>query len=309
MDAVFWGDSEGSFFNFETVSKNRRIQYPMLPDSLSAKIANSSKVRIQAKQNGEIRILSADIGLMLSKKHKNDASAIFVNQLLPTKAGRCTSNIVYTESSEGMLTEDQALRIRKLYDEYMCDYIVLDCNGIGLGVYDALARDLIDPETGEVYPALSCCNNPDMAERCVDKNADKVIWAVKGSAKFNSDCAFLLREGFRTGRIRLLATEYDGEENMKDLKGYGSLSPSDQVVFTMPYINTTLLISELINLRHEESGGLIKISEKSGMRKDRYSSLAYNYYVANQIENKINKKSRKIISNREEFLFRAPKIK
>lgn len=309
MDAVFWGDSDGAFFNFETVSKNRRIQYPMLPDSLSAKITNGSKIRIQPKQNGEIRIISADIALMSSKKHKNDASAIFINQLLPTKAERYISNIVYTESSEGMLTEDQALRIRKLYDEYMCDYIVLDCKGLGLGVYDSLVRDLVDPETGEVYPALSCCNNQDMADRCVDKNADKVIWAIMGTAKFNSDCAIMLREGFRTGRIRLLITEYDGEENIKSLKGYGNLSPSDQVMLTMPYINTTLLISELINLRHEETGGLIKISEKSGMRKDRYSSLSYNYYVANQLENKINKKSRRINANKEEFLFRAPKIK
>ncbi len=33
---------------------------------------------------------------------------------------------MYTESSEGAHTADQALRVRKLYEMYMCDYIVID---------------------------------------------------------------------------------------------------------------------------------------------------------------------------------------
>lgn len=280
----------------------------MLPDKLSNKIGNSALVKISQKQNGEIRILSADIALMLSRKNNNDATAIFINQMLPTKAGRYTSNIVYTDACEGLRTDDQALMIRKLYDEFMCDYIVLDANGIGLGVFDSLARDIVDPETGEVYPALSCCNNTEMASRCTVPGADKVIWAIKASASFNSDSAFLLREGFRSGRIRLLINEYDAEEALSDIKGYASLSPSDKLKSQLPYINTTLLVDELTNLEHEESSGKIKISEKAGKRKDRYSSLSYNYYVATQIE---QKKSRKQSTNAADdlFIIRPPRVK
>lgn len=216
---MWYGSGEDAFFDFNSISKNRRIKYPMLPDKLSNKIGNSALVKISQKQNGEIRILSADIALMSSKKNNNDATAIFINQMLPTKAGRYTSNIVYTDACEGLRTDDQALMIRKLYDEFMCDYIVLDANGIGLGVFDSLARDIVDPETGEVYPALSCCNNAEMASRCTVPGADKVIWAIKASASFNSDSAFLLREGFRSGRIRLLINEYDAEEALSDIKG------------------------------------------------------------------------------------------
>ena len=36
-------------------------------------------------------------------------------------------------------------------------------------------RDMYDPETGETYPAISCCNNQEIASRCADKNARKVI--------------------------------------------------------------------------------------------------------------------------------------
>lgn len=310
MLAEFFGDSNGSFFGFDTVSKNRKIEFPMLPESVSAKLPNATKMRIPPKQPGEKRILSADIALMVTGKYKNDATAIYLNQLMPTKAARYTSNIVYSENNEGLHTEDQALRLRRLYEEYSCDYIVLDVRGVGLGIYDTLARDLTDPETGEIYPALSCCNNSELASRCTDPNAKKAVWAILATAKLNSDCALLLREGFRTGRIRLLNTEYDGEESLKAIRGYGNLSTEDRMKIMMPYIDATLLINELINLQHDESSGLVKLSERAGMRKDRYSSLSYNYYVATMLERDIRRDTARDTENiNDTFIFRAPKQK
>ena len=308
MEAIWFGDEDGAFFDFDSISKNRRIKYAMLPDKLSGLLGNNQKVKIPQKQNGEKRILSADVALMSSSKHNNDATAIFINQMLPSKGGRYTNNIVYSDSYEGLHTEDQALVIRRLYDEYLCDYIVLDCTGLGLGVYDALVRDIVDPDTGEVYPALSCCNDQEMAERCTTTGADKVIWSIKASPKLNSDCAVLLREGFRSGKIRLLMTEYDADVVMSEIKGYKSLSPSEKVKLQMPYVHTTLLINELVKLQHEESGGRVRVYERSGMRKDRYSSLSYNYYVALQLESKLGKqRSNNFESNM--FLYRPPKVK
>lgn len=308
MEALWFGDEDGAFFDFNSISKNRRIKYPMLPDKYSSLLATPQKVKIPPKQNGEKRVLSADIALMSSKKHNNDASAIFINQMLLTKAGRYTSNIVYSDTFEGLHTEDQALVIRKLYDEFACDYIVLDCTGLGLGVYDALVRDMVDPDTGEIYPALSCCNNPEMAERCTVKGADKVIWAIKGSSALNSECAVLLREGFRSGKIRLLITEYDGESALAEIRGYGSLSQSEKLHLQMPYVHTTLLIDELVKLQHEESGGRVRVYERTGMRKDRYSSLSYNYYVATQLESKLSR-HRELDYSNDAFIFKPPKLK
>lgn len=134
MEALFYGSSDDAFFDYETISKTQKIKYAMLPNNISAKVS-SPLVRIQPKQNGERRILSADIALMSSKKHNNDATAIFVNQMMPTKAGRYVSNIVYADSYEGLRTDDQALIIRKMFDEYMCDYLVLDTNGKPLPLY------------------------------------------------------------------------------------------------------------------------------------------------------------------------------
>lgn len=305
-EALWYGNTDGSFFDYNSISKNRKIKYPMLPDILASKLGNSQNVRIPPKLNGEIRILSADIALMTSRKNNNDATAVFINQLMPTKAGRYTSNIVYSDVCEGLRTDDQALMIRKLFDEYQCDYIVLDTNGIGLGVYDCLARDIVDTETGEIYPAVSCCNNSEMAERCTVIGAEKVVWSIKASAQFNSDCAYLLREAFRSGRIRLLCTEYEADEVLSDIRGYSSLSASEKLEMQMPYINTTLLVDELTKLQHEESGGKVRVFERTGMRKDRYSSLSYNYYVAIQLENKMSKRQSANANASDMFVIKPP---
>lgn len=304
--AEWYGTAGGAFFDYNSISKSRRIEHPMLPTKLSTMLGNPQQLRVTDKSPGEIRVLSVDVALMSSRKNNNDASAIFLNRMMPTKAGRYTSNYVYTQNCEGLRTDDQALVIRKLFDEFKCDYIALDCNGLGLGVYDALARDIVDPDTGEVYPALSCCNNAEMASRCTSADAPKVIWAIKATAQFNSDCAIMLRESFKNGHIRLLRSEYEADESLKSIRGYNSLTPEDQLRIKMPYVNTTLLVDEMTKLECDENDGKVKIHERSGMRKDRYSSISYNNYVATQIENKMVRRRHLSDSTLDMFAIRAP---
>lgn len=308
MCAEWYGSEDGAFFDFESISKNRKIKYPMLPSD-TASLLNSNHISILPKQSGELRILSADIALMSSQKTNNDATAIFINQMLPTKSGRYISNIIYADSHEGLRTDDQALIIRKLYDEFRCDYIVLDTMGVGLGVFDCLTKEIMDSETGEAYPALSCYNDKIMADRCAVPGAEKVIWSVKANAQFNSDCAFLLREAFRSGRIRLLEHEYLAEQDLSSIRGYSSLTLSDKARLQAPYVNTSLLIDEIKKLQHEESGGKVRLFERTGMRKDRYSSLAYNYYVATQLETKMNKRIQNDLSDSNMFIIKPPSYK
>ena len=161
--------------------------------------------------------------------------------------------------------------------------------GIGVGVYDALMYEIHDIELGKTYCALSCCNNPDYADRCTDKNAPKVIWAIQATAPFNNDMYLMLRNGFKENKINLLVSEFECEETLKDIRGYNSLSLDGKLKIQMPYIHTTLLVNELINLQHEAKGTNIKVFEKSGMRKDRVSSIGYNYWVQCQLESNLRK--------------------
>lgn len=287
MDCLFFGDTEGAFFSFDDIGCRRTLQTAVYPPSF----INNKTYKIPELATNERRIMSVDVALMASNKHRNDASAIIINSAIPTNNNNYVSNIIYLENHEGLNTDELALVIRRLFRLYKCTDLVVDTNGSGLGVFDALIRDMVDPETGELYGALSCCNDKDMAARCKVANAPEVIWSIKASASFNNDICILLRSGFKQGKINLLVSEFEAEEILKDkIKGYAKMQPFEQLQYKMPYIQTTLLIYELTKLEHEIKGTNIKIIEKTGMRKDRYSSLAYNYWVQCQLEREILQK-------------------
>lgn len=287
MDCLFFGDTEGAFFSFDDIGCRRTLQTAIYPPSF----INNKTYKIPELAMNERRIMSVDVALMASNKHRNDASAIIINSAIPTNNNNYVSNIIYLENHDGLNTDELALVIRRLFRLYKCTDLVVDTNGSGLGVFDALIRDMVDPETGELYGALSCCNDKDMAARCKVANAPEVIWSIKANASFNNEICILLRSGFKQGKINLLVSEFEAEEILKDkIKGYAKMQPFEQLQYKMPYIQTTLLIYELTKLEHEIKGTNIKIIEKTGMRKDRYSSLAYNYWVQCQLEREILQK-------------------
>lgn len=308
-EALWLGAGDESLYNFDDIEKCRQISYPWLPNAIAERVTDK-RPHIQPKKPGETRILSVDIALMASKKRNNDAASIFINANMPPAGNRTQriSNIVYTENLEGMRSDDLALRVRKLFDWYECDYLVVDAKGNGLPVVDLLMSELVDRETGISYPPLGCCNNEDIAERCADKSAPKVIWAVMGSEKFNSDCAIQLRESFRNGTLRLLRSEYGCDELLGQCSGFSKLDPEQKNLFKLPYIHTTLLVNELVNLQSEQRPGTnsVRVYEKSGMRKDRYSSLSYNIYVAKELERKAAKPKNDMATLASMMTFKTP---
>lgn len=280
------GDSDGAFFTFEDIAKRRKLKTPLYPPTIQK---SNTSFKIPDLVPNERRILSVDIALMASQKGKanNDASSVIINSAIPTN-DNYVGNIVYLENFEGLKTDELALTVRRLYDWYKCTDLTIDCAGVGMGVFDLLTQDIIDPESGELYPALSCCNDKAMAERCKVHNAPKVIWAIKASADFNNKICISLRNGFQNGKINLLVPELEAEEVLKSkIKNFEKLPAYEQLSYKMPYIQTTLLLYELINLQHEIKGTNIRVYEKRSMRKDRYSSLAYNYWVQCQLEREV----------------------
>lgn len=309
MKALWWSDTDGGLYSHEDVERNRVLPYAWYPPSVVPSMQDKH-MRIPKKGAKEKRILSADLALMASTNKKdNDAASIFINSLTPISQTKCMSNIVYTENIEGMRADDLALMIRRRVEEYDCDYLVIDAKGLGLPIVDLLMKDMNDPQTGLIYGALDCCNNDEISARCAVHGAPKKIWAVMGSANFNSEAALGLREAFRQGAIRLPVSEYDCEDYLTKLSGYSKLSIGEKADLKLPYVHTTLLGNELINLEYEAKNGIIKVQEKSGMRKDRYSSLSYNIYVAKELERRMARGPRNGMDAVNRLLqFRAPTL-
>ncbi|MCM3257003.1 terminase family protein [Paenibacillus lautus] len=281
MECLFFGESEKAFFKFEDLNKNRRIARPIYPKENYGLIRDKN-FSYENKKPGEIRLVSCDIAGMAGKE--NDASAYTIFRLIPSTKG-FERHIVYMESMSGGHTNTQAVRIRQLFNDFECDYLVLDTQNMGLGIFDALIQPLFDKERNIEYDPWNCINDERMAERCTVNNAQKVIYSVKGNASFNSQCAVSLRDGLRRGKVKLLLSENEGRESLKKLKGFSDLTVEFQTNLEMPYVQTTMLINEMINLEAEiNDSGLIKLKEPKTKRKDRYSSVTYGNYIATELE-------------------------
>jgi hypothetical protein len=251
---------------------------------LNLKDYRENNIPIPKHLSGEIRILSVDIALLASKKHDNDASCFIINSAMPTSNKELISNFVYVNTMEGLVTEELGLETMRHYYQYECDYLVIDANGIGQSVLDYLMADRFDPEYGVTYKALNVRNNDDLASRCKVSNAEKVIYAIKASQKSNNDMAIALRAGIQNGNINFLISDNVAESYLsKNIKGYNKMNEEKQISCMSSYLQTTYLIDELIKLKHSVVNGLIKLQEIRGMRKDRFSSLEYNYWVTQEI--------------------------
>ena len=306
MECEWLGDDENALFNYDDIAKNRKLKVPVYPPKIAGLMADKH-LKVPPLATNEERILSLDVALLASTKHDNDAASLFINSALPNKDNKYVANLIYTNNYEGLHSEDLALIVRRLFEQFQCTQLVLDCRGVGVSVYDHLCRDMYDNELATTYRALSCCNDAVFAARCTDKNAPKVIWAINATAQLNNDMALALREGFRQNRINLLVSEFDAEEILAGFRGYNSLTAKQKVELQMPYIHTTLLINELVNLQTETKGVNIKVKERTGMRKDRFSSLEYNWWVCLQLEQQLQKKIVRQDDNTSFFFCRPAK--
>ena len=278
-EGMFYGSAEDSLFDLKTIN-SRRVVVKALQ---SIEYYKTNNLLIPEKQKGELRVLSVDIALLASKRHNNDASALMIHSAFPTGEHAYQDNVVRIETKEGLVTDELGLLVMRNFYQYNCDYLVIDGQGVGQSIIDFIMADRYDPVYGVMYEALNVVNAPDLEERCRVKNARRAIYVIKANARSNNDMCLSLRAGLQNGNINLLIDEQEGERAVSTIRGYGQQTDTMKASMQMPYLETTFLVDELINLTYELTGGLIKVKERPGMRKDRYSSLMYGYYVIQEL--------------------------
>lgn len=281
MDSLFFGESENAFYSFDELDNSRKITNVMYPKPFY-NLLNDNKFKYPMKKNGEIRILSVDIATQGG--NKRDATCFAILQLIPYGKNQFLRNLVYLTTIEGGHTFNQSLKARRLFYDFDCDYVVIDSQGVGIGVFDNLVQEQTDDARNIIYPAWSCINDETMADRCKDPDAPKIIYSIKANLQFNSDCAVSLRDSIRQGKFRLLINENEANEILNSSKKYNSLSVENQVLFQEPFYQTTALINEMVNLSFEVVNGKIRVNNQSGIRKDRFSAVSYANLVANEFE-------------------------
>ena len=305
MESLFFGEASNAFYSYTDLEINRTIERPVYPPHYY-QILGDPKWKYPEKQDGEIRIIGMDIATQGGSK--NDNTCFSVLSLIPNRFSQYDRSLIFIDVMNGGHTADQSLRLRRMFEDFQADFVVIDTNGVGLGVYDLLVREQVDEDRNTVYKAWNCVNDPKMAERCNDPDAPKIIYSIKATSQFNSDAAVLLRDCLKRNKLRLLISEIDAVEILMNNRQYNKMSAEDQMMFQTPYYNTTMLINETINLSYEMVNGKIRVSEQAGMRKDRYSSVSYANYIASELEREFLRNNSRGDFNGM-FKFRSPVIK
>ena len=298
MEGMWLGENEKSYFKFDDLEPNRNINIPVYPKHMYDKV----KLKYPEKKEGEIRIVASDISVMAGKN--NDASVFTIIRLTPltNKNGSYyLREIVYMETMQGGHSTIQAIKIRQMYEDFDCDYIILDCAGVGMGIYDSLVQNLYDKDRCREYEAFTSMNDEEMAERCQVPDSPKRIYSMKAYAQINSECAISFRDNLRKGKIKLLTNENECKDILNGIKGFTSLSFEEQAKYIHPYIQVSSLVSEMVNLEAEinTQTSQVKLKEQNGQRKDRWSSASYGNYFANILERDLRKQDEEEYSSDE----------
>lgn len=292
-----------AYFTYDLLKENQtlvRAFYPRKNEDVVNRVKNKFAI---PKQPGELRVVACDIAAI--DRSGNDNSSFSCLRLFEetsyTADGRAEKDyrvqIPYIEAIRGQETKRQAIRIRQLYADFDADYIVLDLRNLGISVYDCLARVLYDDERGVEYKPFKCMNDDEIANRISNPNADSNIFVITASAKLNSEIAVNMKAMLLSHRVDILVDKSSGIAEMSKYVGdYVDLGAEEQLFYERPYLETMLLVNEMINLVYEkmQNTGLIRISEIGQNTKDRYTSVSYGCYFVSQL-------ARDLLNNSDEY--------
>ncbi|MED1863240.1 terminase [Fictibacillus nanhaiensis] len=277
---LMYGQNSNALFKLEDITKNRKLKNPFYPISNEDYSVKKNKKK-EKLRDGEIRVIGVDVALMGG--NTNDATVMTCLRLIPN-GDKYLRKVAYIETIEGSHTDDQAIRIKQLFEDFQASYIALDCHGNGMSIYDALVKVLYDEQRDVEYEAWCSLNDDEMRKRAKSPNPLPVVFSIKAGNRLNHEIATSLRVNLQSSNIELLISEIEAKDFLSDKKHYQSAGVEGRVQYELPYLQTTLMVNELVNLDHEIVGGFIKIKEKSGKRKDRYSSLSFANYLAKVLE-------------------------
>ena len=288
--AMFYDLGEGAYIKPSDIINNRTVVKPWYPPTDIEYIAEKGKRNISWKEDRtskqELRVLGCDIAL--AQGDKNDNTVIHYSVSIP-KGDKYITEVKYSEAINGGTAKAIALRLKQLFFDGDCDYIVMDIAGLGLAVLDALGEYTFDTERDIKYPPMCCFNKEDKKERCGYREAMPCIYGIVANEEINNAIAVTLKASLNNHTLKFLVNEFEGEDWLNENKNFQLLEASEKVRLMYPYVQTTLTQMEIIKLQTEITRKGIKLVEFGSNRKDRYSALAYMNLFIREKENELKK--------------------
>lgn len=269
------GTVEDAFFNSESFDRNRILKQP--EKEASGRIGK-----------GGFYVLSMDVG------RKGCDSVICVFKVTPQPQGVSLKQLVniFTLSDEHF--EDQCIKVKKLFYKFKAKRLIMDGNGLGIGLLDYLVKPQIDPDTNELFPDFGVYNDEDgYYKKYRTQNCEQdALYVIKANAPINTEAHANAQTQLSSGKVKMLIDERVAKTKLLGTKVGQNMTPEERAEYLKPFTLTSILKEEMMNLREETEGVNIILKQANrGIRKDKFSAFEYGlYYIKHEEDNKKKKK-------------------
>lgn len=276
--SIWSGSSDDSWFNFDKMTAYRKIKNP----ETHAKFRESDKC---------FYLISVDVGRL----NDQTVACIFRVNINAGKYYATLVNLqVLARQAQTKTFTQQAIDIKRLITAFNPREVVIDTNGLGIGLADEMIKPQYD-EQGVYYPPYGF-KNDDSYYSIQPKEAAKILYGIKANGPLNSRIHGNAYARASSGMVRFLIKEQEAKTALMDTKVGQKMSVYKRVERLMPHEMTTKLFEEMANLRLKKTGSATDIVlEQINPRypKDKYSSFAYGLWRIKELEEEATARNRR----------------
>lgn len=273
------GTIEDAFFRAEQFDRNRILKQPEYEYS-----GRSTK--------SAYYVLSVDVG----RKGCDTVCCVF--KVTPQTAGSSFKTLVNIYTIHNEHFEEQAIALKKLFYKYKARRIVIDANGLGIGLVDYMVKTQIDPDTNDTYPDFGVENDVDGEYKRFRTTSCEfdAMYLIKANAPINTEAHANAQSQLSSGKVKLLVDERVAKVKLLGTKRGQEMKPEERAEYLKPFTLTSILKEEMMNLREENEGvNIILKQANKGIAKDKFSAFEYGlYYIKQEEDNKRKRKKGRI---------------
>ena len=283
-ESKWTGTVEDAFFDGDRFDRCRKLLQPEYEAS-----GRSSK--------NAYYVLAVDVG------RRGCQTVICVFKVTPSAEGQSIKSLVNIYDLNEDHFEDQAINIKKLYYKYKAKRIVIDGNGLGIGLVDYLVKPQ-HLENGDVLPDFGVYNDDDnFYKKYRTKECEyDALYVLKANAPINTEAHSITQTQLNSGKVKFLIDERTAQEKLLGTKIGQGMTPEQRAEYLKPFTLTSILKEEMLNLREENEGvNIILKRANTRIQKDKFSAFEYGLYYIKQEEDSKRKKRKFKASD---FMFR-----
>ena len=277
-ESVWSGTAEDAFFNAEMFDKHREIKHA--ETEYSGRTTKDSYY-----------LLSVDVGRI---SDQTVCSVFRVNIINDKYYATLVNLFVLGTDPKRKPFQFQAIDLKKIIKAFNPRQVVIDTNGLGVGLGDEMIRPQYD-EFGEYYPPYGFIND-DVYRKVQPKDALCILYGIKANGPLNSKIHGNVYSRISSGMVKFLIKEQEAKSALMSTKQGQKMSMEKRIKRLMPHEMTTKLFEEMANLRLKKTGNSMDIvleQINSRFPKDKYSSFAYGLWRIKEIEEETNQKKRR----------------